>query len=526
VDKGCSPVQESKVYRKSLKEGKGYDPAKSVAENDDWYYNNVWLKKGKINRFLTSAGILVENTVLKAGMKLFEGIGYVGSAVNPANWGAGFFTSVADNEFSKLWSAGQENMNNIAAFNMYKSIDYDDKGFFEKMGTANFWSQEFADGAAFMLSAFVPVGGAITKGGRYLGSLAKGTKLATLAAKASEVVGGLPGINQFAGKAGKVSEAIFGTSDIAAPIHHVYSVANEAFFETKGVIDDLREKRRAAKAGEINDPELANMSDEDFNKKLGVAGQSSFLANAALLTATNLFQNRALFKALGKGKESAYSGVLNAGFKPVTKEYSSLLGKLWNTNKYVNFGKNLGKGFLFEGYIEENAQLAIERINSQNESYKHYLDSDGALSKFAKQYFGQIGNLSNDPEASTSIGLGGLLGGGVAINSSLLQRKIYNGDEKIDYQGIFSKKKKDQVAWYKGFGYGELNNKKDLEDVPAEVLKDVEFKFVTHLDEVLEIALTKPLKVKAKSPKVLDEKDEDEKAPRTTVRTNQPQKVD
>jgi ATP-dependent Lon protease len=70
------------------------------------------------------------------------------------------------------------------------------------------------------------------------------------------------------------------------------------------------------------------------------------------------------------------------------------------------------------------------------------------------------------------------------------------------------------------------DNKKDLEDVPAEVLKDVEFKFVTHLDEVLEIALTKPLKVKAKSPKVLDEKDEDEKAPRTTVRTNQPQKVD
>lgn len=36
-------------------------------------------------------------------------------------------------------------------------------------------------------------------------------------------------------------------------------------------------------------------------------------------------------------------------------------------------------------------------------------------------------------------------------------------------------------------------NKKDLEDVPAEVKKDLEFKFVSHMDEVLAIALKKPL---------------------------------
>ncbi len=36
-------------------------------------------------------------------------------------------------------------------------------------------------------------------------------------------------------------------------------------------------------------------------------------------------------------------------------------------------------------------------------------------------------------------------------------------------------------------------NEKDLEDVPKEVLKDLKFKFVTHMDEVLELALTKPL---------------------------------
>ena len=42
------------------------------------------------------------------------------------------------------------------------------------------------------------------------------------------------------------------------------------------------------------------------------------------------------------------------------------------------------------------------------------------------------------------------------------------------------------------------DNKKDLEDVPKEVLNDLHFKFVSHMDEVLKIALTGPLKVESK----------------------------
>lgn len=37
------------------------------------------------------------------------------------------------------------------------------------------------------------------------------------------------------------------------------------------------------------------------------------------------------------------------------------------------------------------------------------------------------------------------------------------------------------------------NNKKDLEDIPKHVLKDLEFVFVEHMDEVLKVALAKPL---------------------------------
>ena len=40
-------------------------------------------------------------------------------------------------------------------------------------------------------------------------------------------------------------------------------------------------------------------------------------------------------------------------------------------------------------------------------------------------------------------------------------------------------------------------NKKDLEDVPKEVIRDLKFVFVSHMDEVLWVALTKPIIRKA-----------------------------
>ncbi len=42
------------------------------------------------------------------------------------------------------------------------------------------------------------------------------------------------------------------------------------------------------------------------------------------------------------------------------------------------------------------------------------------------------------------------------------------------------------------------DNKKDLEDVPKEVIKDLTFEFVSHMDEVLKFALLKPLVKKRK----------------------------
>ncbi|RJQ37708.1 endopeptidase La [Candidatus Microgenomates bacterium] len=60
-------------------------------------------------------------------------------------------------------------------------------------------------------------------------------------------------------------------------------------------------------------------------------------------------------------------------------------------------------------------------------------------------------------------------------------------------------------------------NKKDLEDVPKEVLKDLNFVFVSHLDQALDVALTKPLQ-RVKKEEVVSQ--------RPVLHAPQPQKAD
>ena len=65
-------------------------------------------------------------------------------------------------------------------------------------------------------------------------------------------------------------------------------------------------------------------------------------------------------------------------------------------------------------------------------------------------------------------------------------------------------------------------NEKDLEDVPKEVLKDMEFKFVEHMDEVLPLALVKPFVIKTK----VEEKKESKQATRPLLQATKPYKAD
>ena len=466
------PTYDEKKYTK----GKfGFDQTKSLAENENLYYQD-WMSQNIAIRGLKSIGTFATNVVEKAGLKFAEGLGYLGAAVT--NIGQeNYFLKVADNGFSKFFADVEKGVNDDAINKTFKPSDYDTRGFFDKMTTSEFWGKEGADGFAFMASAMIPVGGIFGRVGKLLGisskALAEGSAFVSLAEEASQAGrGGL----QFAGKAGKVSDFLLGTKEVSAPIQWAYGVASESFFEAKGVVDDLDQRRKDAKEGD----EVNSMTDEEFDKFKSEKAANTFKANVALLSATNLFQTRLLFKALGKNTDNAINRVMiNAEGKAVNKEYATILGKFFNKNRIGVAAKNIVEGTLTEGYIEENAQLAIERVNGKNDKeFMHFNPNDSLFLKYAEQYLGQTKQVSTlfggkgDTELATSIGLGGIMGGGMAVASSSFQKRKYDeSGNRINYGNTTKEQFKNL---FKGLGYGELKNDADYKTI---ALADLENKY-------------------------------------------------
>ncbi|MGL4568727.1 MAG: hypothetical protein ACRCU6_09410, partial [Fusobacteriaceae bacterium] len=83
-----------KSQDKFLDEQFGYDPTKSIAENEDFYYQNEYMADGWKMRSLKNIRKGLVRVVGGAATKLVEGFGYLGSMVNPVNWDNKFWEKV------------------------------------------------------------------------------------------------------------------------------------------------------------------------------------------------------------------------------------------------------------------------------------------------------------------------------------------------------------------------------------------------------------------------------------------------
>ena len=157
---------------KYLQGDKGLYFERSRAENEDMYARDQTLT-GNVGRF-------IGRTLAGAGYKLGEGVGYIGSMINPGNWDSNFFTNVADNAFSRFLEDSEQDFKDTV-LPVYHSLDYDKKGIFSKMVDSSWWADTASDGAAFLFSAAIPgVGLAkIGSAGKILGNLGKVAKLLT-----------------------------------------------------------------------------------------------------------------------------------------------------------------------------------------------------------------------------------------------------------------------------------------------------------------------------------------------------------
>ena len=417
-----------KQARKYLNEEQGFMYG---TDNEDFYAQ----RQSGLTKLGTGLLELPLLTVAKTG----QGIGFIGSLFNPDNMFSdeGYFAAATDNAFSNAFASMEDKMKNEWGWSKTFQEEEDrEKGFWRRAFTdANFWSDDFVDGLAFMGSAYLP-GTALSKLSVGM-KIAKGlSRLGIGAEAAGAAIEGLETVPNYL----KNAQALATKWDRG--VTWATATASEAMQEAKGVKDSLTLSL-----------ENSGLSDEDKKEIIGTNTRNTFLLNSALLGVTNFMELKYLYKTFGKAEGVAgriSQSKLGQMFEtPLVAPAVSRLDKLLQSPARTFITGGIG-GVLREGFVEENAQLAIQRFNETNGAagaVTSLFDIVGLGSQYFKQTAAAI--LGNDPEASTSIGLGGILGGVPGGVGDMRQAKA----DKVTTDSAITALNLSQQSWLK---YGNI----------------------------------------------------------------------
>lgn len=396
----------------------GFDPYKTLAQNEDYYHQNVWNEYSLFGKGWRTIGTFAGRTLSKLTTGLIGMVGDVGSMAwngmqelvesvgGPKN---NFWADVSDNWLARtMEEADQYTKNQILP--TYKAINYDDKGAFSKLTDPYFWSNDIADGAGFLLQFAIP--------SMLLGKAAQLGKLGHLGRFGrvmSTGVGQLPTASSLQKGLGATLELLTGSRNVGGISAHVFNTTMESLVEAKeGFHHTVEELMRK---GYTRD-EAQNIAAENAPSQFGM--------NMAILSFSNAFENKWFQRAAGNRLNPYRARIDDAGLLKV--QPGNLVGKFFANNKWGNrlyfYGGDGAKAALMEGYWEENAQLAAQRVASG--MYTRRGDdtlSEGLREKaynFFSQYIKQTKDAWNrkDREAADSIMAGAVIGilGGTAFN--------------------------------------------------------------------------------------------------------------
>lgn len=384
-----APYEES--MDKYLDKDFGY---RTDRDNEDYYYRNSYLNNGWFMRnIVKNPARFVGRVVVPAVLKMGEGLGYVGSMLTSVG-SDNYWADVADNGMSN-WLEGLEQKYKDQVIPVYKQAGFDDKGFFNKLLDWSFWNDSVADGVAFMASAAIPAMGL--------------AKLGTL---------GTFGESIFGNTMSKI-----GLGSMAEVTAWTFNTAMEASQEGSQVFKEMKRRLELERAQGLN-----SLTDQDIKERAGTLAGNTVAGNFAILGISNAFENTLFFKPF-KHIETRAAVQLT---EDLTAKSAALEG-LTKANPFASglsrtsfYGARAFTGLVAEGLWEENAQLALQRMNQGDTHGRNFFEQLG------KQTIDAF--TGKDKEASESIGIGALIGMGastVLSKASNERRKIIENTQKL-----------------------------------------------------------------------------------------------
>lgn len=380
-------------------------------DNDDFYGE----RQGAFETTWKGAARLGLGIVTKVG----QGVGYIGGLLTN-DWDSDLISNASDNAFSKVFDSLDEKVKKDW-LPTYQEAEDREKGFWSRAFTdGDFWMTDVSDGLAFLVSAWVP-GLALSKLklGAGLIKAASGLRVGISAAEA-EIEGAAIASNYIA----KGNTAYKTLDKFNA---WALATSSEAMFEAKGVKDHVMESLTYDEYGGLRRKADGTLYTEEEKRRIAAgSAQNTFLLNAGILAATNAIELKWFGKMFGKGEGTVAKGLTGGTMFGEDLGIRQSVGGIekFLSSKKGAFLKGATQGILAEGYVEENAQLAIQRVN-QNYGAAGKIATMGDLGEVIKQYGRQTidATLGRDQEAAASIGIGAILGAPGGAFSSISQQK-------------------------------------------------------------------------------------------------------
>ena len=350
------------------------------------------------------------NVVKTIGIEAGKTPGYLGGLV-----GAGIDKVFGDGKQSmsmivdNAWINAFERLDDAAkeAVPVYMSKQVQEGNLLDKMGSGAWWAESGADGLGFMLSMFLP--GAVAKAAKVGTGIAKlGEGLGNLAPRLGKYATGL-GLLEDAGEAGFKFTKDFARNANGVAAATLNTVL-ESSAEAANTFDSVKDKYVQQ-----------GLTEDEAKLKAGEAASAVFKGNMALLFVSNLIDEKWLWKSLGSaGEKEAAQSILSRVTKDGVVDWDMLKQipkELTRKAMLKDAAKNFGKGILKEGAFEEGSQTTLQQNVEEGKIGKNFLDD---LVNVGASYFDDF---ANNSELHESIFLGGLLGGGASIVSTVRENR-------------------------------------------------------------------------------------------------------
>lgn len=393
----------------------------------------------------TAAGRLIASTITKT----LEGA-------------AAMTTGFSENALSKEIADAEQHILN-EWFPVYKSQGMESDSLMERLKEPGWWASTATDGAAFMLSAIVG-----SKGINAVSKLGLAGKLAKGLGASDDILMQMDKLTR--STVGKV----LGLEKNGIGAATAYGAFNEAFFESKGVIDQVKTQLSKDKYGTEFDY-LNPEQQADVMQAAGKAGQQTFWGNLPVLLLTErIFNETILGNFFGLPEASAFSRIIKEGdqFK---------LNALTKGQRAALYGLPFAANIPTEMF-QENYQLAVSNYFTKKATGQ---STAGML----EGILGEMGDNFSTIEGRESMFLGGLLGGlGAGASLSNIGKQDKYANQYLDIlNGHYGTLNKAASTYFQKDADGKILFENGMPKLKSQKDFDKEFEAITNNFEKYQI---------------------------------------